>query len=278
MLSQSTAARIWGAGSQVRQWARHWFGAAAPAEGAVAAEPVAIELSITPGRVATTLTGILAVLFAANVAGVVATHVLGHEFVFGFVPQFNFDQEGNIPTWFNSMLLLSSGLLLAAIATAKRRQRDAFALHWMGLSAIFLFLSLDEATSIHELLMYNFSESLNVGGAFHFVWVLFYVPLALAIGFLYLRFLAALPRRTMLLFMVAGALYVGGAAGMEMVGGMQAEAHGEANLTYALITSTEELLEMSGVILFIYALLGYARRSGAGSRLVLRPGGVEGPA
>ena len=45
-----------------------------------------------------------------------------------------------------------------------------------------------------------------------------------------------------------------GAIGFELIGGLQADVHGSKNLTYALITTTEELLEMLGIALFIYAL------------------------
>jgi hypothetical protein len=50
---------------------------------------------------------------------------------------------------------------------------------------------------------------------------------------------------------------VGGALGMEMVCGYYADAVGQRNLIYGLLASVEEILEMVGVIVFIYALLSY---------------------
>lgn len=44
---------------------------------------------------------------------------------------------------------------------------------------------------------------------------------------------------------------------MELVGGHYAELHGSDNLTYHLIATLEESLEMAGVITFIWALLVY---------------------
>jgi hypothetical protein len=73
----------------------------------------------------------------------------------------------------------------------------------------------------------------------------------------YLSFLARLPARTRRLLLTAGAVYVGGALGVESISGWQAAAHGEHNLGYHLIVTLEELCEMMGVVLFIYALLDY---------------------
>jgi hypothetical protein len=66
-----------------------------------------------------------------------------------------------------------------------------------------------------------------------------------------------LPARTRRLFLAAGAIFVAGAIGVEAVSGMQASLHGEQNLTYHLVITVEELLEMTGIVIFIYALLDY---------------------
>jgi hypothetical protein len=56
---------------------------------------------------------------------------------------------------------------------------------------------------------------------------------------------------------VAATLLIGGAIGIELVGGRYAELHGSEHLTYSMIVTLEESLEMAGVIVFIYALLKY---------------------
>ncbi len=56
---------------------------------------------------------------------------------------------------------------------------------------------------------------------------------------------------------MAATLYVGGAIGFELIGGRYSELHGAQNLTYSMIATTEESLEMAGVIFFIRALLVY---------------------
>jgi hypothetical protein len=57
--------------------------------------------------------------------------------------------------------------------------------------------------------------------------------------------------------MGAATLFLGGALGVELVGSRYAEFHGGENLTYNIIATVEESLEMAGVIVFIYALLKY---------------------
>ena len=79
----------------------------------------------------------------------------------------------------------------------------------------------------------------------------------------YLRFVWKLPKEARNRFIVAGALYLAGALGVEMYGAREAELHGTATITYSVLYMIEELLEMLGVVLFVYALLCHLAR-GAG--------------
>jgi hypothetical protein len=80
----------------------------------------------------------------------------------------------------------------------------------------------------------------------------------LLVGLADLPFLAALPAPTRGLFIVAGAVYVGGAVGMELVEGYVVEDyHGTENLAFIVASTVEEGLEMVGIVIFIRALMGY---------------------
>jgi len=57
--------------------------------------------------------------------------------------------------------------------------------------------------------------------------------------------------------LIAATLYIGGTLGLELIGDYHAEKYGEENLTYNLITTVEEGLELSGLAFFIRALLKY---------------------
>ena len=170
------------------------------------------------------------------------------------------DGEGNIPAWYSASLLLLCSILLAAITAAHKQQPGGRAAHWLILSAIFLFLSLDETVQLHELSIAPLRSALGATGLLYYAWIL---PAAVCVALFvlaYLPFLRNLPARTRQLFLLAGAVFVGGAMGVEALSGWHASSHGEHNLTYHLIITLEELLEMAGVVLFIYALLDYAGR------------------
>jgi hypothetical protein len=69
------------------------------------------------------------------------------------------------------------------------------------------------------------------------------------------------------LMITAGAVYVSGAVGVEMLDAKYLELHepqiigtavtGIFAFNYSLMTAAEELLEMSGIVIFIYALFSY---------------------
>lgn len=165
--------------------------------------------------------------------------------------------DANVPTWYSSFALLLCSLLLAIVARAKKLARARYTLQWKVLSAIFLYLSIDEVAMIHEHINIMLGFSINRTGSLHYGWVLFGIPLTLIFVLSYLKFLAHLPSKTRLLFFVAGAIFVSGALGAEMFAARQDELYGMENMTYATITAVEEFCEMFGVVVFIYALLSY---------------------
>jgi len=61
----------------------------------------------------------------------------------------------------------------------------------------------------------------------------------------------------MRLFILAGITYVGGVLIMEMISARYSGLHGSQNVRYQMMTVVEEFLEMSGIVIFIYALLSY---------------------
>src|SRR5262249_30916640 len=128
--------------------------------------------------------------------------------------------------------------------------------HWRGLCGVFAFLAVDELAQIHEGLTGPVRTLLHTSGALFFAWVVPYLGVVIVLSLVYLRFWLAMPARLRALTAIAAVLYVGGALGMEMVDGLYLEAHQQkANLTYGLLTTCEETLEMLGASLFLVALL-----------------------
>jgi hypothetical protein len=167
------------------------------------------------------------------------------------------DEEANLPAWFSASLLLLCALLMAVITSLVRQQGGGQVAGWLVLTLIFLFLSLDEIAQLHELSITPLRDRFGATGFLYYAWI---VPAALCVILFvlgYLRFLGRLPARTRRLFLLAGAIYVGGAIGVEAVSGQQASLYGERNLTYHVIITLEELLEMTGLVVFVFALLDY---------------------
>ena len=114
--------------------------------------------------------------------------------------------------------------------------------------------------SIHERLTEPVTALIGETGVFHYAWVLPYGVLVLIVAAVFSRFLMYLPRRTAFFFVVSGALYVAGALGFETLSGYHYSGFGSLNITYVALQTVEEILEISGTIMFLYALADYAER------------------
>jgi hypothetical protein len=214
-------------------------------------------LTIDPGACTRVLVAIEATLVLANTVGQVARFGWGHDNMHGFVPFFDLDEELNAPSFFSVLLLLMCAQLLALIATSQRRQRSPWTAHWGLLACGFLLMAFDEGFAFHERLINPMRAQFGDGPAnlLHFTWLIPGVGVVAAVGLTYLKFLRALPVATCRRFLMAAALYLGGAIVMEMIDGRYAKLHGTDNWPYVLLTTVEETLEMSGLVCFIWALL-----------------------
>lgn len=221
-----------------------------------------MEISITPKGIRKFLIVVIIMLVAAHLLGLCLTFFFNHNYVFGLVPLFDLDEEQNIPTWYSSVSLLLSSLLLGMIAYKTDRQKKRYYYNWAVLAGIFLFLSIDEFASLHEGFTNPLRESFNLKGYLYFAWVIPYGLFTIGLMLFYFKFLLSLPAKTRNNFILAGLLYVTGAVGFDMLGGMQWELYDNYDPAfkfhlYVLYASIEEILEMTGVAIFIYGLSRY---------------------
>ncbi|NKB39001.1 MAG: hypothetical protein GKR93_17860 [Gammaproteobacteria bacterium] len=213
-------------------------------------------IRITPRQVLASLLTILLVLSTAQFFVLLTTFYIGHDYLLGLVPLFNMVAEQNIPTLYSSVLLLVSSILLALITTKQKSLGNPYFL-WMLLAVIFLFLAIDETAMLHENMGQIISANVETSGFFKYAWVIPYIVAAILLFVLYVRFLLALPKETGVLFFISGALYISGGVGLEMTGAWYHDTYGAVNLGYRIIQSFEELLEMLGITVFIYAQVLY---------------------
>jgi hypothetical protein len=199
-----------------------------------------------------------------NVANAIAVFLYHHRHHHGgrFFQEFSLDREANVPSWFSSALLLTAAAVLALVALDALARKARWGRHWAGLSVVYVVLSLDETAEIHERIGSWLRAHLNLHGPLHYAGVVPALALALFVGIAYVRFLRALPRRTLLGILVSAAIYITGAAGVEAASGWWAEGHGSRSTALLLVSTVEENLEMFGTLLFILVVLAYFARTG----------------
>jgi hypothetical protein len=206
------------------------------------------EVTVSP-RALTQGLLILAVTLLVYHAALWTCHYRVHALPWLLLQLFDLDEENNLPTWYSEILLLTAWIFLWLCARKKRAHGDPWVYHWRGLTVGFLLMAVDEIASVHEAInsMIEMSWAIPAGIG------------VLVIGVAYVPFLLHLPRRTALSFMLAGAVYVAGAVGLEILGNAMAGKGLRDTLAYRMSTMVEEGMEMLGLILFISALLHYMR-------------------
>ncbi|MEZ4700703.1 MAG: hypothetical protein R2834_10270 [Rhodothermales bacterium] len=165
------------------------------------------------------------------------------------VEKFSFEGEGNFPSFFSgALLLLAAGLFGLIARSARAGGRPGWG-YWSGLSALFFFLTFDEAAQLHEKLDTDLIwASIETTGFLAWPWVIIYGGLTLAFIVVYGAFWYRLPPFYRLRYGIAGALYVCAALGFEMVEANLYVTQGGVTPLYIVVASLEEVLEMVAII------------------------------
>jgi hypothetical protein len=218
---------------------------------------------ISPIRVAGVMTLlVIALSIVGTIANICIYHVAPHpqHKLAKLMQRFDLGHEPSIPALYSALALFGCALLLWLIGTMNRRSGRGDVFNWFLLAGIFLMLGLDEAVMFHEMLHNTMRAWVSSGGIFFFPWVIPGIIFVTIVAVANLRFLSRLESRTRWLFIAAGAVFVGGAVGMELLAGVVVERHGVESLYHTFVQTIEETLEMLGVVIFTYSLLDYFRR------------------
>jgi hypothetical protein len=218
---------------------------------------------IKPATVALALAALSVILCLLSILGRLLTETIEDPAlseVFKAMLIFDVNRERSVATWFSSFILLLCALSVGIIASAMLAQRRPYRRLWAGLALLFLGMSIEEIAGIHESLSRPISAFVPREGFLYFGWTLAGLVVVAVVVVVYFRFWLHLDSRTRWLLALGAALYLGGAVGLEMVSGPIYTMHGVASLEYALINTFEELGEMLGAVVMLYAMLAYIVR------------------
>ena len=170
-----------------------------------------------------------------------------------FFDAINLDEEFNLTAFYSGILLGMASFLLNKLGQLSGKGKRQT---WIILSRIFVFLAIDEIFQIHELFVIPELRQ-YVHPSLASIWVIPYAAIAAYFAIKFVPFFISQGRRMSQLSLASGVIYVTGAIGMEACNSwlvMTGEISRQG-FWYEAISGIEEFLEMTGIIIFIYALL-----------------------
>ncbi len=215
----------------------------------------AVAIALDTRKVALIFQTALVLVIGLGVLREIVIAVIGTETVLKDLRHFTLDAERNLASWLESVCMVSAAALLAfhSLLDRERDRRNVFA--WTLLSIVFILMSVDELVSFHEVSVKPLRNTLQLTGIFYYSWVLIAIPLVASLGLLLVPFLLRLERSTALRFILAGAVFVGGAVGTELICGYLATNGGVETPAYKFTAAAQEVIENIGMTMFVLALL-----------------------
>jgi hypothetical protein len=170
------------------------------------------------------------------------------------------NSEGNLFSWYSSLLLAGIGIGFLLIAAATRGTGRSV-LPFLVMAGIALFLSADEAALLHERLG-KLAAVFGLSASFTYQWLLLGVPIAIVIGLLLLWLARSLDPVLRRRLVIAGIVFLAGAVGGEFIGALITKVDfglasaAKANL-HGISVVIEEGLEILGAVLALRAVLAH---------------------
>lgn len=195
-----------------------------------------------------------AVLVLLHLGVLIARHVFDHPYLFGLAHRFDMDQEGNVPTLFTVLVLMSAGVLAGLHAAIERARGGPHVTAWILLAAALGWFGFDDGAEIHELVSRYLRPIVSEAELLGVAIVLVGGAAFLAIAWRSRPFLQSLPAHVRHRLAAAVLLYFAGTIGFEIVGWEIWRFYGLESLAFEVVATVEEILEMSAAILFLVTL------------------------
>jgi hypothetical protein len=225
--------------------------------------------TVSPERALRLMLAVVGVSVGASVIAY-ASIILGDFSARGLFDRFKVGSDSSVPTYISALGLACSAMLMWVIA--QDEPESSLRRRWRVLGLILMAMAVDEVARLHEFL--GDATDLGGDGVFYYTWVYFGIVLVVVVGAAFLPFVLKQPRRLRNLILLSAVIFVSGALVMEMLNAnLESSVDEEAaerwaefgtdSFRYAMQTVVEELFEMLGVAILIYALLDELRRRSA---------------
>lgn len=127
------------------------------------------------------------------------------------------NREGSLGTWLSGLLLATLAVMCVACAAQDAQAGGCWRRNWLLLALALLHVSMDELLAIHERVSAAVQQSLGTDGTFYFAWTIPASGLILAFAGVQARFLLHLTPLVRNQMLVAAAIFLTGALGLELV-------------------------------------------------------------
>jgi len=222
---------------------------------------------LSPKKVAYFLATVMILLVFVHVIGVLMKYILGHPKVYGLIPFFDLDEEQNLPTLFSTCLFIINGILFF-IMWKLQQHNDKRQGTWLFLSALFIFLAIDEFGEIHEQFTQPVKLALSTSGFLYYAWVIPYGIAGILLSIYLVPFFWKMNKKIRTLFFLSALSYLVGAIGFEMIAAWYVSTR-EYDIVNGFLILFEESFEMTGLIMLVYTLLLLFQKKWLGFEVIL---------
>lgn len=177
-----------------------------------------------------------------------------HGFLFELSNRFDMNDENSVPQWFSQVIFLLIGVsaLLAAYLQIKKAAKRL----WLAIGVIGVLLSLDDVAALHEFILQSIHNTffLDTKPTFFInAWWLILPVVLIVAGLLTWYAWRLLPRRTILLFIIGGSVFLVGKVVIDSI----ANNVSDLFLERGVAQGTEKVFQYIGISIFLYANLNY---------------------
>lgn len=221
-------------------------------------------VTLDPRKTTYRLSAIAIILLVAHLTTIATVYIFrgfDHWLVRVLFNLFFLDGEGNLPALFSVCLFLLNAALFLIVWQAKRVAGEASKI-WLFLSAVFVFLALDESISIHERLIDPLRQAFDASGFFYYTWIIPYGIGVVLLSIFVIPVFWRMQKKIRFWFGLSAVIYLFATIGLEMISGKYlAMMNEKKDIWWILLITLEELLEMAGLIILAYALLLYVQNT-----------------